>query len=525
MNISKKDTIHTIAYFLDYGKYFGGAANTLLQQAVLMKKAGCATTIFLSDYYGRDMEPKYEKICTQYGIKILYETFQISSQPEDIDIICLDENYDTVKEKIQEIAPDILHSVQINPMVELIGRELSIPHIMNIYPLLPDFFSLHYIDVFPQYHICDSWYWAKRWAQYLNTDYTCIRTTVNMKAYDKHSFALGTTVKYICVGDIYENKNQLNVIKAFQIALNEGIRGTLSIWGHDGRPYADECKNYIKSNDLAEYITIEGFGLNMEEIYKNSDVLICGSRRESYPNVISEAIASGVIVISTPVAGVPEIIRDGINGYLSDDYTAEGISRKILEYNNDIGKSKLQDIRKNTYETFMKNHSPDVVTEKLIRYYSHVIQSDKRKTSIMIKDIRKIFSIWKEVFYQKYDCFSESKMVALKLWYLYYITPVIERAVQKGSVFYIWGTGKYGTIVKEMVEVFLSRVVISGFMDSNRNGTFWGYTIYDPKEILEEDNIVVFVAAVNGQQEIIRQLEDNNKVFNSDYFILSARSW
>ena len=88
MNISKKDTIHTIAYFLDYGKYFGGAANTLLQQAVLMKKAGCATTIFLSDYYGRDMEPKYEKICTQYGIKILYETFQISSQPEDIDIIC-----------------------------------------------------------------------------------------------------------------------------------------------------------------------------------------------------------------------------------------------------------------------------------------------------------------------------------------------------------------------------------------------------------------------------------------------------
>ena len=100
MNISKKDTIHTIAYFLDYGKYFGGAANTLLQQAVLMKKAGCATTIFLSDYYGRDMEPKYEKICTQYGIKILYETFQISSQPEDIDIICLDENYDTVKEKI-----------------------------------------------------------------------------------------------------------------------------------------------------------------------------------------------------------------------------------------------------------------------------------------------------------------------------------------------------------------------------------------------------------------------------------------
>ena len=76
-----------------------------------------------------------------------------------------------------------------------------------------------------------------------------------------------------------------------------------------------------------------------------------------------------------------------------------------------------------------------------------------------------------------------------------------------------------------MVEVFLPEIALAGFMDSKRTGTFFEYTIYDPKEILEEENIVVFVAAVNGQQEIIRRLENNNMVFNSDYFILSARSW
>lgn len=525
MQVRKNSEIRTILYFLDYGKYFGGAANTLLQQAVLMKKIGCSVIIFLSDYYGQDMEPEYEEICSQCGIEILYETFQISSQPEDIDVICLDENYDALKEKIQDLDPDILHSVQINPMVELIGRELAIPHIMNIYPLLPEFFSFHYIDIFPHYHICDSWYWAKRWGQYLNTDYTCIRTTVNMKAYIQQPLVLGKKVKYICVGDIYANKNQLNVIKAFHIALNEGIVGNLSIWGHDGRTYAEECKNYIESNGLAEYITLEGFCSNMEEIYRSSDVLICGSKRESYPNVISEAMAFGLVVISTPVAGVPEIVKDGINGYLADDYSAEAISRKILEFNSDIGREKLESIRKCVYETFNKNHSPEVVTENLKQYYFHVIHDAKRKPDIMITDIRKLFSSWKSIYYQNYSHFSEPQIVAKKIWYLFYAKEYIGLAMQNNAQFFVWGAGKFGRSVVEMVDVFLPEITISGFLDSKKTGQFDIYQIYKPENILQKENVVIFVAAVNGQDKIIRQLENNNFNYNRNYFILSDRMW
>lgn len=196
-----------------------------------------------------------------------------------------------------------------------------------------------------------------------------------------------------------------------------------------------------------------------------------------------------------------------------------------MEFNRDIGQVRLEKIRVNTYITFKQNHLPEVVAKNLLTYYEHVVKDNKKSSEIKIADIRGKFASLIYSFYQNCGKLTEPQRIALKLWYLYYITPVIERAVQKGSVFYIWGTGKYGTIVKEMVEVFLSGVVLSGFMDSNRTGTFWGYTIYDPKEILEGENIVVFVAVVNGQQEIIRHLKDNNMVFNSDYFILSPRSW
>ncbi len=525
MNKSENNKIHTIAYFLDYGKYFGGAVNTLLQQALLMKKAGCLVIIFLSDYYGRNMELEYKEICSQYDIKILYETFQISSQPEDIDVICLDENYDALKEKIQEVSPDILHSVQINPMAELIGRELGIPHIMNIYPLLSEFFSIRYMDIFPHYHICDSWYWAKRWKQYLNTDYTCIRTTVNMNACIKQPIVSGEKVKYICVGDIYENKNQLNIIKAFHTALNAGAIGHLDFFGYDGRTYAEECKNYIKWNDLTEYISIEGFCSNMKEIYRRSDVLICGSKRESYPNVISEAMAFGLIIISTPVAGVPEVVKDGINGYLSDDYTAEAISRKILEFNKDIGNKKLENIRQCVYETFMKNHYPEVVAENLKQYYFHVISDAKRKPDISIIDIRKAFSVWKSIYYQNYSAFSEPQIVAVKIWYLFHAKEYIESAVYNKARFFVWGAGKFGRSVVEMVGIFFPKIIISGFLDSKKTGRFFSYKIYKPEEILQKENVIIFVAAVRGQNEMIKRLEQNNYIFNRNYFIFSPRVW
>ena len=161
----------TILYFLDYGMSFGGAVNTLLRQAVLMKRAGHKVIIFFSDYWGKELQKEYKEIFQKEGIEYEWATYQIASHPEDIDIICIDNNYEQIRQKIMVHNPDILHSVQLNPCVELVSRELGISHIMNIYPLLPEFFSVDYINIFPHYHICDSWYWAERrfWGYALET--------------------------------------------------------------------------------------------------------------------------------------------------------------------------------------------------------------------------------------------------------------------------------------------------------------------------------------------------------------------
>jgi len=515
----------TILYFMDYGKAFGGAANTLLQQAILMKKAGHRTVLFFSDYFGQGFHEEYEEIVQRLEIEYEWITYQITSQPEDVDLICMDQKYESIRDKINSYHPDFLHSVQINPCVELVSRELKIPHIMNIYPLIPEFFSIEYLDIFPKYHICDSWYWAKKWHQYLKTDYTCIRTSVQCNHGILKRKLCKTHVKYVCAGLLCAGKNQFNVIKAFHQALQEGISGSLYIYGYDESAYAEECKNYIQENNLSKSIHIKGFCSDMEIVYRESDVLICGSNRESYPNVISEAMAFGLVVISTPVAGVPEVVKDGENGYLTEDDSAEAICRKIVEFDRDIGKTRLERIKDNIHRTFEQNHSSKVVTEKLLVYYEHVARNYNYNPNFKIADIREEFASIINVFYQNYSQFTDPRKIALKLWYLYYIRPVIGVAINREAVFYIWGTGKYGVAVKEMVEVFLPEISISGFIDSYQNGFFGGHIVYEPNNILKEKNIVVFIATISGQQEIISQIEDIGMLFNKDYFILSARAW
>jgi glycosyltransferase involved in cell wall biosynthesis len=58
----------------------------------------------------------------------------------------------------------------------------------------------------------------------------------------------------------------------------------------------------------------------MAPIYREGDVLVMTSEAEGTPNVLLEAMASALPVVSTAVGGVSEIIRHGRNGFLVGAY-------------------------------------------------------------------------------------------------------------------------------------------------------------------------------------------------------------
>lgn len=54
----------------------------------------------------------------------------------------------------------------------------------------------------------------------------------------------------------------------------------------------------------------------MLDFYRGLDVYVCASLSEGTPNPCLEAAACGVPLITTPVGDMPELIRDGVNGFL-----------------------------------------------------------------------------------------------------------------------------------------------------------------------------------------------------------------
>jgi glycosyltransferase involved in cell wall biosynthesis len=47
--------------------------------------------------------------------------------------------------------------------------------------------------------------------------------------------------------------------------------------------------------------------------YRAADVALCTSRVESAPRVLTEAMACGLPIVTTPVFGIPEMVRENVN--------------------------------------------------------------------------------------------------------------------------------------------------------------------------------------------------------------------
>lgn len=103
----------------------------------------------------------------------------------------------------------------------------------------------------------------------------------------------------------------LSLMKERKGDLRAAIVGTGDLEGR--------VRELIGETGLAENVEMLGFVENPLKILRDSRVMLMTSRWEGTPMCLLEAIALGVPTVGTPVDGLRELIKDGENGYLSDD--------------------------------------------------------------------------------------------------------------------------------------------------------------------------------------------------------------
>src|SRR3989338_8557865 len=151
------------------------------------------------------------------------------------------------------------------------------------------------------------------------------------KFHPKKHYNNAKMLSFAYVGRLSFEKNIDIIIKAFQIVDKRGIDFSLKIVG-DG-PARKYLEGMVKRYGLKPKINFTGevYGSALREIYQENDIFVIASAMETLGMVILEALASGTPVIGVRKYAVPDLVKDGVNGYLAEPYSAESFSEAIIK--------------------------------------------------------------------------------------------------------------------------------------------------------------------------------------------------
>jgi glycosyltransferase involved in cell wall biosynthesis len=140
--------------------------------------------------------------------------------------------------------------------------------------------------------------------------------------------------RLVCVGRLCEQKGQLILIEAARLLAERGIEFELVFVG-DGEMRA-EVERAVARHGLASRVRITGWssGDDVRKELEQGRALVLPSFAEGLPVVIMEAFALGRPVVSTYVAGIPELVRPGLNGWLVPAGSVDGLAKALEELLN-----------------------------------------------------------------------------------------------------------------------------------------------------------------------------------------------
>ncbi|MGI6657059.1 MAG: glycosyltransferase [Desulfobulbus sp.] len=135
------------------------------------------------------------------------------------------------------------------------------------------------------------------------------------------------------VGRMVAIKDYPTMLRAFSRVIRVGTDAELVFLG-DG-PQRSLLENMARELDLEHRVHFLGFQSNVQERVRSFDLVAFSSLSEGIPVAMLEAMAAGVPVVATRVGGIPEAIRDGVDGLLVPSGNAQALADAILRYVGD----------------------------------------------------------------------------------------------------------------------------------------------------------------------------------------------
>ena len=132
----------------------------------------------------------------------------------------------------------------------------------------------------------------------------------------------------------------------------------------------EHLRTEVKTKKIKN-ITFIGNSNTPERFLGLSDIFVFTSLKEGCPNVVLEAMASGLSIISTQITGTKKFIIDGKTGLLFPVGDAKILAQKIIYLINE--KDKRIELGRQARQHVLNNFSFEIIANKYVDIYNKLL--------------------------------------------------------------------------------------------------------------------------------------------------------
>lgn len=127
--------------------------------------------------------------------------------------------------------------------------------------------------------------------------------------------------------------------------VRRAVPGVMFVLAGDG-VLRSTLQTEIRKHRLDDNVSLLGWRHDVPDLVCASDLTLLTSRWEGLPRVVLESISMGVPVVATAIDGTPEVIKNGVNGFLYEPGDVNGMAECIIRLTQNSG--ELSSLRQST---------------------------------------------------------------------------------------------------------------------------------------------------------------------------------
>ena len=146
---------------------------------------------------------------------------------------------------------------------------------------------------------------------------------------DKYIKKIDLNLKIIFLSNLAESKGVYTFVDALKILSFQNVSCEASIYGDSIDVDIDEFQQEIQEIEIRTRYHGPIYGDEKFEALLDSSIFVLPTANEAFPGVVLEAMQCGLPVISTFEGGIPDIVDDGVTGFLVPSKDPEALAEKI----------------------------------------------------------------------------------------------------------------------------------------------------------------------------------------------------